>query len=182
MSTHRVSKNLFKVPRCFCSTPRPHASAGCGATIPTRVSGRPTATEKAVYRAPLTVILKATVQLLAESFRLLPLAGCRTRLLRAWPHALFWARRCPPAKHPLGSCVSCVQCRCKYVVSWTLMNIFDAGREGVELGLYNGGVINEIVYYITRGETKRLHACEVCCPSETRAAITRNAFAVFCFE
>ena len=41
---------------------------------------------------------------------------------------------------------------------------------------------HEIVYYITRGETERLHECEVCCPSETRAAITRNAFAVFCFE
>ena len=40
----------------------------------------------------------------------------------------------------------------------------------------------EIVYYITRDETERLHECEVCCPSETRAAITRNAFAVFCFE
>ena len=39
-----------------------------------------------------------------------------------------------------------------------------------------------IVYYITRGVTERLHECEVCCPSETRAAITRNAFAVFCFE
>ena len=39
-----------------------------------------------------------------------------------------------------------------------------------------------IVYYITRGETERLHDREVCCPSETRAAITRNAFAVFCFE
>ena len=39
-----------------------------------------------------------------------------------------------------------------------------------------------IVYYITRGETERLHECEVCCPSETRAAITGNAFAAFCFE
>ena len=41
---------------------------------------------------------------------------------------------------------------------------------------------NEIVYYITRGETERLHECEVCYPRETRAAITRNAVAVFCFE
>ena len=42
--------------------------------------------------------------------------------------------------------------------------------------------VYDIVYYITRGETERLRECEVCCPSETRAAITRNAFAVFCFE
>ena len=40
----------------------------------------------------------------------------------------------------------------------------------------------EIVYYITRGETERLHESEVCCPRETKAAITRNAFVVFCFE
>ena len=73
-----------------------------GKTIPMRAPGRPTAREKPVYRASLTAILTATAQLLAESFRLLPLAGCRTRLLRAWPHAYLWARRCPFAKHPLG--------------------------------------------------------------------------------
>ena len=43
-------------------------------------------------------------------------------------------------------------------------------------------ILETIVYYITSGETERLHECEVCCPSETRAAITRNAFAVFCSE
>ena len=73
-----------------------------GKTIPTRALGRPTAREKPVYRAHLMAILTATAQLLAESFRLLPLAGCRTRLLRAWPHAYLWVRRCPSAKHPLG--------------------------------------------------------------------------------
>ena len=88
-----------------------------GKTIPTRAPGQPTAREKPVYRAPLTAILTATAQLLAVSFWLLPLAGCRTRLLRAWPHAYLWARRCPSAKHPFGCYVCCVQCRCKYVVS-----------------------------------------------------------------
>ena len=117
MSTHAALKNLFTVPRSFCSTQRPHAPEGCGETIPTRTPGRPTAREKPVYRSPLTDILTATAQLLAESFRLLPLEGCRTRLLRAWPHTLLWARRCPPAKHPFGSWVCCVQCHCKYVVS-----------------------------------------------------------------
>ena len=89
MSTHAASRNLFKVPRCFCSTPRPHVPEGCRGTIPTLAPGRPTAREKPVYKAPLTAILTATAQLLAESFRLLPLVGCRTRLLRAWPHALL---------------------------------------------------------------------------------------------
>ena len=117
MSTHAASRNLFKVPRCFCSTPGPHAPEGCRETIPTRAPGRPTAREKPVYRAPLTAILTATAQLLAESFRLLPLVGCRTRLLRAWPHTLLWARRCPPAKRAFGCWVCCVQCRCKCVVS-----------------------------------------------------------------
>ena len=73
--------------------------------------------KKPVYKAPLTAILTAAPQSLAESFRLLPLAGCRTRLLRAWPHAFLWARRCPPSKYPLGCWVCCVQCRCKCIVS-----------------------------------------------------------------
>ena len=42
-------------------------------TIPKRALGKPTAREKPVYRAPLTAILTATAQLLAESFWLLPL-------------------------------------------------------------------------------------------------------------
>ena len=38
----------------------------------------------------------------------------------------------------------------------------------------NDWKVYPIVYYITRGETERLHECEVCCPNETRAVITRN--------
>ena len=117
LSSHAASRNLFKDPRCFCSTQRPHALEGCGETIPTRAPGRPPAREKPVYRAPLPAVLPETAQLLAKSFRLLPLVGCRTQLLRAWPHAFLWARRCPPAKRPLRCWVCCVQCRCKYVVS-----------------------------------------------------------------
>ena len=101
----------------FYYTPRPHALEACGETIPTRAPDRPTAWEKSVYWSPLTAILVATAQLLTESILLLPLFGCRTRLLRAWPHAFLWARRCPPAKHPIGCWACCVQFRCKYVVS-----------------------------------------------------------------
>ena len=61
--------------------------------------------------------MTAAAQLLGESFRLLLVVGYRTCMLRAWPHAFLWARRCPPAKHPLVCRVCCVQCRCKYVVS-----------------------------------------------------------------
>ena len=68
-------------------------------------------------RLPSRPSWRAASQLLAESFQLLPLVGCRTRLLRAWPHEFLWARRCPPAKHTLGCWVFCVQCRCKCVVS-----------------------------------------------------------------
>ena len=46
-----------------------------------------------------------------------PLGKSRMRLLRARPHAFLWARRCPPAKHPLGCWVCCVPCLCEYVVS-----------------------------------------------------------------
>ena len=74
--------------------------------------------KKTVYKAPLTAILTAAAQLLAESFRLLPLVGCGMRLLRAWPHVFLWARRCPPSRHPLGCWVCCVQSRCKCVVSF----------------------------------------------------------------
>ena len=73
-------------------------TASSRATIPTRAHRRPTARGKPVYRSALTVILTATAQLLAESFRLLPLVGCRTR-------------------HPLGCWVCCVQCHCKYLVA-----------------------------------------------------------------
>ena len=66
---------------------------------------------------PSAAILTATPLLLAESLRLLPLVSCRTRLLRAWPHALISARPCPPAKRSLRSWVCCVQCCCECVVS-----------------------------------------------------------------
>ena len=40
---------------------------------------------------------------------------------------------------------------------------------------------NSILHYKGRN-TAIANECEVCCPSEARAAATRVAFAVFCFE
>ena len=107
-----LGRYLFKVPDAFA----PHHVLTRLKVVEqpfqrVRPAGPPLG-KKPVYKAPLTAILTAAAQLLAESFRLLPLVGCMTRLLRAWPHAFLWARRCPPSKHPLGCWVSCVQCRC----------------------------------------------------------------------
>ena len=41
--------------------------------------------------------------------------------------------------------------------------------------------VNSILHYKGRN-TAIANKCKVCCPSEARAAVTRVAFAVFCFE
>ena len=55
--------------------------------------------------------------------------------------------------------------------------LFDEERKNAGKSIWN----YSILHYKGRN-TAIANECEVCCPSEARTAVTRIAFAVFCFE